>query len=88
MHEGCLKVMEILVAPEKRGRGDGAGLLRELLHHEQILGFSIHKSEAVIFLSNKASQKAFENAGFQYQRIHEDGDAVYYFFQSPWEQQK
>lgn len=82
LYEGSVNVMEILVAPEKRGRGYGADLLRELLHHEQILGFPVHKSEALIFLSNAPSQKAFEKAGFQYQRTHEDGDAVYYCYQS------
>lgn len=81
LHEGKTTIMEVLVAPEKRGRGMGSRLLKELLEREDITGFVIQKSEAVIFPNNTASQKAFENAGFHYHRTHEDGDALYYVYE-------
>ena len=40
-------------------------------------------ADAVIFPSNKASQKAFEKAGFKYETIHPDGDAMYYIYKAP-----
>lgn len=80
-HENKTLIMEIVVDPEKRGQGSGSKLLKELLENEEIIGFSIHKSEAVIFPSNIASQKAFENAGFQYHHTHEDGNAMYYVYE-------
>ena len=61
--------MEILVDPAKRGQGYGAKLLKELITVEEIIGFAIQKSEAVIFPNNIASQKAFENAGYTYWRL-------------------
>lgn len=81
-HESKIIIMEVVVAPEKRGQGGGTRLLKELLEREEIIGFAIHKSEAVIFPSNIASQKAFENAGFQYHHTHENGDAMYYVYES------
>ena len=66
--------MEVLVAPEKRGQGKGSALIKELLDHEEILGFIIQESEAVIYPGNTASQKAFENAGFTHHHNHTDGD--------------
>ena len=80
LYEGKVTVMELVVAPEKRGQGRGSKLLRELLENEEILGFSIAYGEAVIFLNNVASQKAFEKAGFRYHHTHEDGDAVIYIY--------
>lgn len=80
LYEGKVTVMELVVAPEKRGQGRGSKLLRELLENEEILGFSIVYGEAVIFLNNVASQKAFEKAGFRYHHTHEDGDAVIYIY--------
>lgn len=79
-HEGKVIIMELLIAPEKRGLGLGSKLLKELLHDCSVIGFAIEKSEAVIFPGNKASQKAFEKAGFRYHHAHEDGDALYYVF--------
>ncbi len=83
-HEGKIMIMEIVVEPEKRSQGRGSKLLKELLESEEIIGFSIHKSEAVIYPSNIASQKAFENAGFRYHHTHEDQDGVsmYYVYES------
>jgi ribosomal protein S18 acetylase RimI-like enzyme len=80
MNEGSVTVMEIVVDPEKRGQGIGRKLLKELLAREDIIGFSIVKSEAVIFPTNIASQKAFTNAGFRYRHTHEAGDALYYAY--------
>lgn len=77
-HERRIFIMEIVVAPEKRGQGKGSKLLKELLESKELIGSSIQQSEAVIYTSNMASQKAFENAGFQYHHTHEDGDALYY----------
>lgn len=81
LHEGKIIVMEIVLDPGKRGQGSGSKLLKEFLVSEEIIGFAIHKSEAVIFPSNIASQKAFENAGFQYHHTHQDGDALYYVYE-------
>ena len=80
-HEGNVTVMELVLAPEKRGRGLGTKLLQELLRNEPIPGLIIEKSEAVIFPGNKASQRAFEKAGFRYHHTHEDGDALYYVYE-------
>ena len=77
-------IMEVLIAPDKRGRGKGSTLLKELLNNEEIIGFKIQKGEAVIFPSNIASQKAFENAGFKYHHNHKDGngDSMNYVYES------
>lgn len=81
-HEHTILVMEILVEPQSRGRGIGTELLKELLGCEKIIGFVIQKSEAVIFPGNIASQKAFENAGYQYHHTYEDGTAMYYVYEN------
>ena len=75
--------MEVLVAPEKRGQGKGSKLLKELLDCKEIIGSAIQKSEALIYPSNIASQKAFENAGFTYLRTHKDenGDSMLYVYE-------
>ena len=73
-HEEKLNIMEILLEPEKRGQGKGTKLLKELLGSTEITGCIIHKSEAVIYPDNIASQKAFENAGFKHSHKHEDQD--------------
>lgn len=75
--------MEVLIAPKKRGQGKGSKLLKELLNCKEIIGFTIQKSEAVIYPSNIASQKAFENAGFKYHHNHKDGngDSMNYVYE-------
>ena len=82
-HEGKVTVMELVVAPRKRGLGLGTKLLKELLRDASAIGFVMEKGEAVIFPSNKASQRAFEKAGFRYHHTHEDGDALYYIYERP-----
>ena len=81
-YEGKITVMEMVVAPEKRGQGRGSKLLKELLEREDILGFAIQECEAVIYPDNIASQNAFENAGFQYHHSYKDeyGESMQYVF--------
>ncbi len=81
LYENKGTIMEIVVAPAKRGQGRGSKLLKELLENGRIIGFAIHKSEAVIFPGNTAAQKAFVNAGFKYHHTNEDGDAMYYVYE-------
>ena len=62
-HEDTFTSMETFVAPEKRNQGKGSELLKELLTNgKSIIGREINRADAVIFPSNKASQKAFEKA--------------------------
>lgn len=79
-HEYKTIIMEVLIAPDKRGQGKGTALIKELLNNEGIIDFTIQKCEAVIYPSNIASQKAFEKAGFQYHNNHKDenGDTKLY----------
>ena len=79
-HEYKTIIMEVLIAPDKRGQGKGTALIKELLNNEEIIGFTIQKCEAIIYPSNIASQKAFEKAGFQYRNNHKDenGDTKLY----------
>ena len=80
-YEGKVTVMELVVAPRKRGLGLGTKLLKGLLQDGSAIGFVIEKGEAVIFPGNKASQRVFEEAGFRYHHTHEDGDALYYIYE-------
>ena len=73
-HEQKTNIMEVVIVPEKRSQGKGSKLLKEFLENAEITGCAIHKSEAVIYPDNIASQKAFENAGFKYSHNHEDQD--------------
>ena len=81
LYEGNIKVMEILVAPNKRGLGYGTKMLNEILGTSEILGFPVRKSEAVIFPDNHASQRAFEKAGFYRHHTYEDGTALIYTYE-------
>ena len=81
-YEQKTMIMEVLVAPEKRGRGKGSKMLKELLENgKDIIGVNIQKAEAIIFPSNEASQKAFSKAGFKHESTHEDGDAMNYVYE-------
>lgn len=78
-HDDRIIVMELVVNPEERGKGKGTALLKELLAcGDAIISKKITNAEAVIYPSNIASKKAFENAGFKFDYAHEDGDALYY----------
>lgn len=83
-HNQKIIIMEVLIAPDKRGQGKGSALVAELLNNEEILGFTIQKCEAVIYPNNKASRKAFEKAGFIYRNSHKDenGDSLLYIYES------
>lgn len=82
-HEDNMLMMEVLIAPEKRGQGKGSKLLKELLNCKAICGFEIQKCEAVIYPGNIASQKAFENAGFKYCHHNKDenGESLNYVYE-------
>ena len=80
-HADSFLIMEMLIAPKMRNKGKGTLLIKDLLENSgQILGKAIHKAEAVIYPSNKASQKCFEKAGFAIKQVHDDGDAIDYIF--------
>ena len=83
-NEQKIIIMEVLIAPDKRGQGKGSTLLKELLNNEEIIGFRIQKSEAVVYPSNIASQKAFINAGFRYHHNQKDGngESMNYVYES------
>ncbi len=77
--ENKLMIMEVVVDNKLRSKGIGTQLLKELISNgNEIFGKSVESSEAVIFPSNIASKKAFEKAGYVLERIHPDGDALYY----------
>lgn len=81
LHEGELSVPEIIVSPEKRGRGVGGEILTELLSETvSIIGKEKRLARAVIFPRNEASKRAFLKAGFEYESSHPDGDADYYIW--------
>ena len=83
-HEQKTNIMEVVIAPEKRGQGKGSKLLKEFLESTEITGCAIHKSEAVIYPDNIASKKAFENAGFKLSHTHkdQDGESMLYVYDS------
>lgn len=81
-HERKISIMEIVLDPQKRGQGKGSKLLKELLESDEIIGFTINESEAVIYPSNISSQRAFENAGFKYHHTHADGGSMLYVYES------
>ncbi len=81
MNENRIIVMEFVVNNKLRSIGKGTLILKELLAEgKEILGNAIKKSEAVIYPSNIASQKAFEKAGYIFDRKDDDGDAFYYIY--------
>ena len=82
-HEQKIIIMEVLVAPDKRGQGKGSTPLKELLDNQEIIGCAIQNCEAVIYPSNVASQKAFEKAGFTYHnnRKDENGNSMHYIYE-------
>lgn len=81
LHQQKVLIMEIVVAPERRGHGFGTRLLLEFLERDDLPCFPMDKCEAVIFPDNTASRKAFQRAGFRLHHIHEDGTALYYVYE-------
>lgn len=80
-HVHKLIIMEFIVKPGKRGHGVGTRILKDLVENKGIFNSVFSQYEAVIYPSNIASQKAFENAGFQYLRTHQDGGSMLYVYQ-------
>lgn len=73
-NEEKLLIMELIINKEKRHKGYGYRVLKELLDNSnKIIKEKINYAEAVIFLKNIASQKCFEKAGFV-KELHPDGD--------------
>lgn len=64
-YEGVITVSEILVAPQRRGKGFGTKILRELIVlADHFIGERTEKLRAVIYSNNLPSQRAFAKAGF------------------------
>ncbi len=81
IYNEVVTVMEIVVAPNERGKGKGSEIIRELLQIcNESFDETVKQFRVVIFPNNIASQKAFEKAGFRFESAHEDGDAWYYVF--------
>lgn len=81
VYEGTLTVSELVISPQMRGKGHGNAILTELLEeYTAEYGIKYDRAMAVIFPDNKASQKAFEKAGFVFESAHPDGDALYYIY--------
>ncbi|MDE7297428.1 MAG: GNAT family N-acetyltransferase [Lachnospiraceae bacterium] len=75
--EGSITIMELLIAPQLRGQGRGTALLQELLRDAvSIIGQPIRRATAVVFLTNPASQRAFEKSGFVFDYEHRDLEAL------------
>lgn len=80
--EDKYNIMELIIKPTDRYQGKGTLLIKELIaNSEKILKQEINYTEAMIFSSNHASQRAFEKAGFMFSHADEDGNALYYIFQ-------
>ncbi len=70
-------ISEYIVSPDMRGKGYGTAALKDIIiNSNELLGTNIDVIQAVIYPSNKASQKAFEKAGFVKTSTHSDGDAL------------
>lgn len=86
---GCCEdeftVSELIVAPNLRGKGLGTAVVSELIKHSAEI-LDMHRRvesirfKAVIYPDNGASRRAFEKSGFNYDRTHPDGDAMYYIY--------
>lgn len=57
-------LIDITVAPDARGRGIGAELLRRT-HRAACQGLAVGKTRGVVFKTNVASARIFEKAGFR-----------------------
>ena len=69
-YRGDVTISEIIVDPEIRGMGYGSEILTELIQLSRIwFQGPISRFSAIVFARNIASQKAFQNAGFQKQML-------------------
>lgn len=74
-----LYVSEFVVASGSRGHGIGSQILSEFLaYSKNIIGVNVDKAQALIYLDNVPSERAFEKAGFVFSNLHPDGDARIY----------
>ena len=74
-----LYVSEFVVACGNRGHGIGSRILSEFLAYSKfIIGVNADEAEALIYLDNVPSERAFIKAGFEYSHTHPDGDARIY----------
>lgn len=81
--DGEFTVPEIVVSPDRRGKGIGTAVLKEWIDFSgDIVGVCCQKAKAVIFPNNIASQKAFGKAGFIFVSAHPDGDAWNYEYRA------
>lgn len=81
-YKGVVTVSEVITDPMQRGKGLGSQAIAELIKYsETLVGDKIDRYTAVIYPNNAASQRAFEKAGFSFERVHDDGDALYYSYQ-------
>ena len=63
-------ISEIIISPEMRSKGYGTEILKELVCLPRIwFPEPISRFSAIVFAQNIASQKAFQNAGFQKQML-------------------
>lgn len=69
-YRGDVTISEIIISPEMRSKGYGSKILKELILLSRIwFSDSISRFSAIVFAQNIASQKAFQNAGFQKQML-------------------
>ena len=69
-YRGDVTISEIIISPEMRSKGYGSKILKELILLSRIwFPDPISHFSAIVFAQNIASQKAFQNAGFQKQML-------------------
>lgn len=82
IYQNTMTISEIVVDPKFRGKGRGSQLLMDLVNMVRCHRFGeVHRITAVVYPQNIASQKAFQNAGFCFDTLTDDGvDLIYSFF--------
>ena len=72
-YQNDVTISEIIVAPEMRAKGYGSDIIKELIQlSSNWFPDPISRFSAIVFAQNVASQKAFQNVGFQ-KKILPDG---------------
>lgn len=82
IYQHAMTISELVVDPKCRRMGRGSRLLSELVEmvHSYRSG-DVKRITAVVFPQNVASQKAFLNAGFCFNRMTDDGvDLIFSYF--------